>query len=79
MLYAKDISYFTIFNIRKYGEFAHLGDGVIACLQQLGAVKSIDYTEARDAIEIWFQQNDNDPICAYLFPYDIGIVTIEKE
>ena len=78
MLYAKDISYFTIFHIEKYGEFAKLADGVIECLKNIGSVKSIDYTEAKDAIEIWMQQGSNDPICAYLFPYDSGIVTIEE-
>jgi hypothetical protein len=78
MLYAKDISYFTIFHIEKYGEFAKLGDGVIECLKYIGDVKSIEYTEARDAIEIWIQQDDNDPVCAYLFPYDNGIVTVEE-
>lgn len=77
MLYAKDISYFTIFHIEKYGEFSNLGNGVIECLHNVGAVKSIDYTENKDAIEIWIQQDD-EPICAYLFPYDNGIVTIEE-
>jgi hypothetical protein len=77
MLYAKDISYFTIFHIEKYGEFTNLGNGVIECLHNVGAVKSIDYTENKDAIEIWIQQDD-EPICAYLFPYDNGIVTIEE-
>lgn len=78
MLYAKDISYFTIFHIEKYGEFINLGDGTIECLRNIGDVKSIDYTEAKDAIEIWIQRENNEPICAYLFPYDNGIVTIEE-
>jgi hypothetical protein len=77
MLYAKDISYFTIFHIEKYGEFMNIGDGVVECLHNIGQVKSIDYTEAKDAIEIWIQQ-DEEIICAYLFPYDNGIVTIEE-
>ena len=77
MLYAKDISYFTIFHIKKYGEFINLGNGVIECLYNVGSVKSIDYTENKDAIEVWIQQDD-EPICAYLFPYDNGIVTIEE-
>jgi hypothetical protein len=46
-------------------------------LHNIGQVKSIDYTEAKDAIEIWIQQ-DEEIICAYLFPYDNGIVTIEE-
>ena len=78
MLYAKDISYFTIFHIEKYGEFMNLGDGAVECLRNVGEVKSVDYTEAKDAIEIWIQQEGNEPICAYLFPYDNGIVTIEE-
>lgn len=78
MLYSKDISYFTIFHIEQYGELNSLGDGAIECLQNLGDVKCIDYTENKDAIEIWIQQNENNPICAYLFPYDMGIVTIKE-
>lgn len=78
MLFSKDISYMTMFVIEKYGEMKNLGEGVIECLKNIGDVKSIDYTETRDAIEIWIQQETNNPICAYLFPYDFGVVTIEE-
>ena len=76
MLYSKDISYFTIMVIEKYGEMDSLGSAVIECLSNLGAVKSIDYTENRDAIEIWVNHN-GEIICAYFFPYDNGILTVE--
>lgn len=76
MLYSKDISYFTMFVIEKYGEMASLGDAVIECLKNLGKVKSIDFTENRDAIEVWVEY-DGKIICAYFFPYDNGILTVE--
>jgi hypothetical protein len=76
MLYSKDISYFTIMVIEKYGEMDSLGSAVIECLSNLGAVKSIDYTENHDAIEIWVNHN-GEIICAYFFPYDNGILTVE--
>lgn len=78
MLYAKDISYFTVFHMEKYGEFINLGDAVVECLNSIGKVKSIDYTANKDAIEIWIQQQEDEPICAYFFPYDTGIVTVEE-
>ena len=76
MLYSKDISYFTIMVIEKYGEIASLGDAVIECLQNIGNVKCIDYTENHDAIEMWIKYMDK-VICAYLFPYDNGVVRLK--
>ena len=72
MLYGKEISYFTLFKIINSQTFA---DEVIACLNNVGDIKVIDLTEAEDAIEIWVQNEEN-PTCLYLFPYDNGVVQV---
>lgn len=72
MLYGKEISYFTLFKIINSQTFA---DEVIACLNNVGDIKAIDLTEAEDAIEIWVQNEEN-PTCLYLFPYDNGVVQV---
>lgn len=76
MLYCKDISYFTIFKVGFDGEFDNLGEGVIECLKNVGPVKVIDYTENKDAIEIWVKGAEHS-VCMYLFPYDSGIVEVK--
>ena len=70
MLYGKEISYFTLFRIF---DSTYFGNEVIDCLNNVGDIKAIDFTEAQDAIEIWIQDEDG-PTCLYLFPYDSGVV-----
>ena len=72
MLYGKEISYFTLFRIF---DSTHFGNEVIDCLNNVGNIKAIDFTEAQDAIEIWIQDED-EPTCLYLFPYDSGLVQV---
>ena len=74
MLYGKEISYFTIFQI--IDDF-WLPTDVIDCCNNVGIIKAMDLTEAEDAIEIWVE-NDNGPTCLYLFPYDNGLVKVGK-
>ena len=72
MLYGKEISYFTLFFIVEETSFA---DEVVACLNNVGNIKAIDLTEAKDAVEIWIEDEDG-PTCLYLFPYDSGLVQV---
>ena len=72
MMYGKEISYFTLFKVCGENAF---GQDVIDCCQNVGAIKSMDMTEAQDAIEIWVQ-NEDEPTCLYLFPYDSGVVQV---
>ena len=72
MLYGKEISYFTLFRIF---DSTYFSDDVIDCLNNVGDIKAIDFTEAQDAIEIWIQDEDG-PTCLYLFPYDMGLVEV---
>lgn len=77
MLYGKEISYFTLFNIiENETEFASLSDAVITCLTEVfdGIVS---YEEAEGAIEIWVKDADEATVL-YLFPYDQGIVGVTK-
>ena len=72
MLYGKEISYFTLFKMK---EPQYFGKEVIECLKNIGTIKAIDFTEAKDAIEIWVQIAE-EPTCLYLFPYDSGVVQV---
>ena len=72
MMYGKEISYFTLFEIIGYNDF---GNDVIDCCTNIGPIKAMDLTEAGDAIEIWGEGEDG-PTCLYLFPYDSGIVRV---
>ena len=76
MLYGKDISYFTLFHCQNpiiIDNYPTLGEEVIDCLKSVGTIKCIDYTENKDAIEIWVDYNDTS-VCIYLFPYDNGVI-----
>lgn len=75
MLYGKEISYFTLFKRAPYYEEDRIGEVMIECLDSIGDIKAIDYTEAQDAIEVWVV-NEDGPTCLYLFPYDSGVVSV---
>lgn len=75
MLYGKEISYFTLFQI--IGAEITFGKEVIDCLNNVGQIKAIDMTEDEDAVEIWiYMEDDKDATCLYLFPYDLGLVKV---
>lgn len=74
MLLCKDISYYTLFEIvEDTWVQPAAADEVIACIKDIGTVKSIDRTED-GAIEIWAQPGESDPLVMYLFPYDAGVI-----
>lgn len=82
MLYGKEISYFTLF--AEQDDFngdnvQSLGINVIDCLSAFKSVKSIDYTENKDAIEIWVSDEENNVTCLYFFPYDNGVVDFKGD
>ena len=72
MLYGKEISYFTLF---KINDETALPSILLECINNVGVVKAIDLTEAKDALEIWVISN-NEPTCLYFFPYDMGLVYV---
>ena len=73
MMYGKEISYFTLFEVCGSNDF---GQDVIDCCVNVGSIKAIDMTEAKDALEIWVHPQGEEPTCLYLFPYDSGIVKV---
>jgi hypothetical protein len=74
MLYGKEQSYFTVFK-KEDNNTETLGEAIIDCLTNVGDIKTIELTEAKDAFEIWVTI-DGEATCLYLFPYDSGIVKI---
>lgn len=82
MLYGKEISYFTVFTEQddfNGDNVQSLGINVIDCLNAFKSVKSIDYTENKDAIEIWVSDEENNVTCLYFFPYDNGVVDFKGD
>lgn len=73
MLYGKEISYFTLFQVEETKYFPQT---IFDCLNEVGEIKDIDPTEDGCAIEIWVQPTDEEPTCLYLFPYDNGLVKV---
>ena len=73
LLYGKEISYFTLFEVRDENYFLNL---ILDCLVSIGELKVFDETENKDAIEIWVQQDNGESTCLYLFPYDTGVVQV---
>lgn len=72
MLYGKEISYFTVLTYTPTTNTT-FSDEVLACLENVGDIKSIDLTETKDAVEIWVM-SEGEATCLYLFTYDTGIV-----
>lgn len=73
MLLNKDINYYTIFNVVDFVSEPICSEEIMACIKELGIIKSIDKTEDGQAIEIWIKQNDNISVM-YLFDYAGGVI-----
>ena len=72
MLLCNDRKDYTIFH--KDNGIECLQDILIdECLPNRGKTKSIEYTENKDAIEIWVSI-DGESYCYYFFPYDTAII-----
>ena len=67
MLLCNDLRYYTVFIKDKIYEEA-IEDVLIECLNNLGEIKSIDFTNEKDAIEIWFYRED-ELYVSYFFTY----------
>ena len=74
MLYGKEISYFTLFQINDKPDWFF--EEVSLCLNNIGVIKAMDLTEDESAIEIWVCDENNEATCLYLFPYDNGLVKV---
>ena len=76
MLLCADLVYYTMF-IMDSLSLEKTSDVVIECLENLGKIKSIDFTEDKQAIEVWLQTED-DVVVAYLFNYDKGVIVCKR-
>jgi hypothetical protein len=75
MLLNRETYNFTLFNLGDKDDVTikRVMDGLKECLKNRGKVVSIDFTENKDAFEIWISADD-EALVYYLFPYDIGVV-----
>lgn len=67
MLLCNDLRYYTVF-IKDESYEEAIEDVLIECLNNLGEIKSIDFTNENDAIEIWFYRED-ELYVSYFFVY----------
>lgn len=75
MLLCKDYNYYTIFEDDSMLNMPNFGVAVSEIITNLGKVISIDFTETKDAIEIWIiPEGEESAFAFYLFPYDAGVV-----
>lgn len=75
MLLCHELRYYTVFLKDKAHYDEKMEDVVIECIENLGIIKSIDLTEDKLAIEIWFVHHETEePFVAYLFNYDEGVI-----
>lgn len=78
MLLCNDRKDYTVFRRTAIGDEDSIGCCLIdilidECLPNRGKTKSIEYTENKDAIEIWVSI-DGESYCYYFFPYDTAII-----
>ena len=73
MLLGREVNYYTIF-MREPNAQETIGEAVVDCLKYFSpAIKSIDVTEDKSAIEVWAMNADT-PVVMYFFPYNEGVV-----
>ena len=78
MLLCNDLRYYTIFNVVEKEGLTTFTDEVIDCLKSFADfVKAVDITESGDAIEIWFQK-ENEIYVMYLFNYEAGVIKCDR-
>ena len=65
---------YTIFHLRGFEiTYNVAAREVIDCCKNRGEIYGIDYTENKDAIEIWIKKEDK-MFCYYLFRYDDAVI-----
>lgn len=73
MMLCRDINYYTMFKIDLKQADETIEDVLVECAECIGAVKSIDFIEDAQALELWMT-NEEDTYVAYFFPYDQGVI-----
>ncbi|MCC8068696.1 MAG: hypothetical protein LIO71_02895 [Ruminococcus sp.] len=79
MLLCRERYDFTLFNYINTDE-ADLAQGLkdmYECLFNRGDVTTIEFTENKDALEIWMII-DGEAYVFYFFPYDLGVIEVNE-
>lgn len=76
MLLCREQNDYTLFNIFD-DNYMLLFQELKECLLNRGKVKAIDFTQNKDAIEIWLEM-DKEMFCYYFFLYDNGVVEVKS-
>lgn len=82
MLLCSEYNYYTVLvNTNSYlNNMDTLGEAVIDCLNNIGAVRSCDYDNInlKSAVDIWVKIPNKEIYCFHLFKYDEGIVDFSR-
>lgn len=76
MLICRDINYYTLFVIEEENK-ERIEREVLACINDIGELRSAEEIEGTEAIEIWVQPKEEygtDPLVMYFFNYDKGVI-----
>lgn len=81
MLLCRDLNYYTLFTIGDKipiaQEYPRIEREVVDCLHDLGEIKSVEKIEETNAIEVWVQPEGEEPLVAYFFNYDKGVIVCQ--
>lgn len=64
----KELSYYTMF-ITDAGSNEDMSDVVIECLNALGILVSVEYSENK-VIEAWVRDDEGNAVIVFMTPYD---------
>lgn len=81
MLLCHDARDYTVFNILESDDNSKniIATELKDCFTARGDIYSIELTQQEDALEIWIKSfSDSKMYCYYLFPYDFGVIEIDK-
>lgn len=76
MLICRDINYYTLFAVGEESE-ERIEREVLACINDIGELRSAEEIEGTEAVEIWVQPKEEygtDPLVMYFFNYDKGVI-----
>lgn len=76
MLLNNELRYYTVFILDKENSDEKIEDIVIECLKYYGSIKSVELNEETNAIEIWFNHEEESYV-AYLFNYEEGVIVCQ--
>ena len=74
MLLSRENNYYTVFSVtNEETDDPYAATEILECAKFLGDIKSVGVTEDEQALEIWFQK-DEEAFVAYLFDYQGGVI-----